>query len=76
MCRVFMERAHDSDIHELMALTHLDLSEKTDDVKTAEGKLLKNVKQSAAYETIHLYKKLYFNPGFSMWSLTQKIFEL
>ena len=54
LCKAFMEKACDYDIHELMALTQRYLGE------------LGDAKQSLAYETIGLEKKLYFNPGFSV----------
>ena len=52
-----MEKACDYDIHELMALAQMYVSKMTNNV---------HEKQSAPYEPIHLYKKLYFNPGFSI----------
>ena len=51
-----MEKAGDYDIHELMSRTQKYVSQFTSSLQH---------KQAAPYEPI-LYKKLYFNPGFSM----------
>ena len=59
LCKAFMEKACDYDIHELMALTQTYLGEIKDPAFSDD-------KHSLAYETISLEKKLYFNPGFSM----------
>jgi len=61
LCRIFAERACDTDIRDMLDLVAEDLKDNyISDIGT---------KQSCNYDVRHFYRKLYFNPG---WEVSEK----